>query len=101
MKSDTRHSYHERVLNVLVHIQQHLDDELPLDELAAVAHFSPYHFHRMFRGMVGESVEEHVRRLRLERAATSRQLREFWHRCQKLWGCLAPLRSPPENAGCG
>jgi AraC family transcriptional regulator len=34
-----------------------------------VAHFSPYHFHRLFRGMVGESVMEHVRRLRLERAA--------------------------------
>ena len=37
---------------------------------AAVAHFSPYHFHRIFRGMVGESVKEHVRRLlRLERSA--------------------------------
>jgi AraC family transcriptional regulator len=35
-----------------------------------VAHFSPYHFHRIFRGMVGESLKEHIRRLRLERAAT-------------------------------
>ena len=54
---------------MLVHIQQHLDKRIELDELVRIAHFSPYHFHRLFRGMVGESVMEHVRRLRLERAA--------------------------------
>ena len=61
--------YRARILAVLVHIQRHLDDELPLEELARAAHFSPFHFHRIFRGLVGESVKEHVRRLRLERAA--------------------------------
>jgi AraC family transcriptional regulator len=50
-------------------LQAHLDENVSLDELASVACFSPYHFHRIFRGMVGESVAEHVRRLRLERAA--------------------------------
>ncbi len=65
----TVRDYRERVLRVLVHIQQHLDGELPLGELAGVACFSPFHFHRVFRGMVGESVAQHVRRLRLERAA--------------------------------
>jgi AraC family transcriptional regulator len=69
MRHDTRQSYQQRILRVLVHIQGHLDEELALDDLAALAHFSPYHFHRIFRGMVGESVMEHVRRLRLERAA--------------------------------
>src|SRR5436190_3924825 len=69
MRADTEQTYKQRVLRVLVHIQQHLDDALDLDELATVAHFSPYHFHRVFRGMVGESVMGHVRRLRLERAA--------------------------------
>jgi AraC family transcriptional regulator len=56
------------MLRVLVHIQGRLDEELSLGELARIAHFSPYHFHRVFRGMVGETVKEHVRRLRLERA---------------------------------
>jgi AraC family transcriptional regulator len=69
MRNGTVESYQERVQRVLVHIQNHLDGPLPLEELAGVAHFSPYHFHRIFRGMVGESVKEHVRRLRLERAA--------------------------------
>lgn len=69
MRPDTYASYKERILRVLLHIQGHLDEAISLDELAGVAHFSPYHFHRVFQGMVGEGVMEHVRRLRLERAA--------------------------------
>jgi len=69
MKEDTRQDYAERIIRVLVHIQQNLDDALPLEDLAAIAHFSPFHFHRVFTGMVGESVMQYVRRLRLERAA--------------------------------
>jgi AraC family transcriptional regulator len=69
MNSLTEQDYRKRILRVLVYIQSHLDESLPLDDLARVAHFSPFHFHRLFRGMVGESVKEHVRRLRLERAA--------------------------------
>ncbi len=65
----TRDDYAKRILRVLVHIQQNLDTTLSLDELARIACFSPFHFHRVFRGMVGESVAHHVRRLRLERAA--------------------------------
>jgi AraC family transcriptional regulator len=52
-----------------VALQGRLDEAISLEDLAGIAHFSPYHFHRIFRGMVGESVMEHVRRLRLERAA--------------------------------
>jgi AraC family transcriptional regulator len=69
MKGKTTEDYQTRMLSVLVHIQQNLDGALTLDDLAAVAHFSPFHFHRIFRGLVGESVKEHIRRLRLERAA--------------------------------
>lgn len=68
MRSETRQVYQERILRVLIHIQRHLDEPLELNELAAIAYFSPFHFHRIFRGLVGESVMEHIRRLRLERA---------------------------------
>ena len=61
--------YRQRILRVQMHIQENLDGDLSLDRLARVAHFSPYHFHRIFRGLVGEGVREHVRRLRLESAA--------------------------------
>jgi AraC family transcriptional regulator len=70
MKTATLRDYKQRLLRVLVHIQQHLDEPLGLEGLARLACFSPFHFHRVFRGMVGESVKEHVRRLRLERAAS-------------------------------
>jgi AraC family transcriptional regulator len=69
MRPDTRESYEARILRVLVHVQDHLDEELPLEDLARIANCSPFHFHRIFSGMVGEGVKEHVRRLRLERAA--------------------------------
>jgi len=70
VKPGTKHDYQERMLRVLVHIRENFDDDLSLDEIAAVAHFSPFHFHRIFRGMVGESLRAHVRRLKLERAAS-------------------------------
>lgn len=69
MKPTTAADYERRILNVLTHIQAHLDEPLDVGRLAGIAHFSPYHFHRIFRGMVGETMIEHVRRLRLEKAA--------------------------------
>ena len=69
MRTATLNDYKQRMLHVLVHIQANLDAPLPLDKLARQANFSPFHFHRVFKGMLGESVQSHVRRLRLERAA--------------------------------
>jgi AraC family transcriptional regulator len=57
------------MLDTLDHIHAHLDRDLDPRELARRAGFSPHHFHRVFRGMLGESVMGYVRRLRLERAA--------------------------------
>ncbi len=70
MHTATQRDYRERIIRVLVHIQQHLDEELTLAELADIACFSAFHFHRVFRGMVGEPLGEHIRRIRLERAAS-------------------------------
>lgn len=71
MTTPTEATYRQRILAVQLFIQEHLDEELSLERLARVAHFSPYHFHRIFRGMVGEGVNEYVRRLRLESAAVA------------------------------
>lgn len=69
MRESTESSYQERILKVLRHIQDNLDREINVDELARLACFSSAHFHRFFKGMLGESLGEHVRRLRLERSA--------------------------------
>ena len=58
-----------RIQRVIDHIVAHLDDPIDLDRLAEVACFSPYHFHRAYRYLLGETVADTVRRLRLHRAA--------------------------------
>lgn len=62
-------AYEERIGRARALLESRLDEEIPLEELAAAAHYSVFHFHRLFRGLTGETVREHVRRLRLERAA--------------------------------
>jgi AraC family transcriptional regulator len=64
-------TYRHRILKVQLYIQEHLDQDLALDRLAKLAHFSPFHFHRIFKGLIGEGVIEYVRRLRLESAAVA------------------------------
>jgi len=54
---------------VLVYIQANLDQDLSLEELASRVGLSPFHFHRLFRSAVGETLKRYTQRLRLERAA--------------------------------
>ncbi len=67
--SRTEEEYVAAIEEVVGYVQAHLDDDLTPRQLALVACFSEHHFHRIFRAVVGESVMDHVRRLRLERAA--------------------------------
>lgn len=69
MKSDTRSFYEAIVQRAVEHIFEHLDDALDLGALARTAALSPLHFHRVFKGMLGETPLELHRRLRMERAA--------------------------------
>lgn len=57
-----------RLRLVAGHIDQHLGDELRLDDLADIAHISRYHFERVFADYSGETPVARVRRLRLELA---------------------------------
>lgn len=51
------------------HVRRNLTADLALEELARVAYFSPFHFHRVFKATTGETVAAFTRRARLERAA--------------------------------
>lgn len=64
-----RHLWIARIHRVHDHIDAHLAEPLDLATLAAVAHASPWHFHRVFQGMTGETLAGCVRRRRLETAA--------------------------------
>ena len=61
--------WHARIDRARRLIEERLDDDLTLEDLASAAHYSMFHFHRLFRAHSGEAVREHIRRLRLERAA--------------------------------
>lgn len=73
MRSETRSFYEQCVQRAVERIYALLlashGGALELGELAHLAAMSPFHFHRVFRGMVGETPLELLRRLRLERAA--------------------------------
>ncbi|MBL8594873.1 MAG: AraC family transcriptional regulator [Kaistia sp. SCN 65-12] len=63
------HSYEDRINRVTAYIYEHLDEPLDLGRLADVAAMSPWHWHRVYSSMRGETVAAAVRRLRLMRAA--------------------------------
>ena len=69
MKETTRSSYELAVRHAVARIAAQLDDALDVHALGRAAALSPLHFHRVFRGMMGETPLELHRRLRLERAA--------------------------------
>lgn len=73
MKPTTVNRFESRLKRVADYLAAHLDEPLSLDRLAEVAAMSPFHFHRLWTAMVGETVAASVRRLRLEHA--SHQLR--------------------------
>jgi len=61
--------YETRLRRVSNHIHEHLDEELDMDGLAEIACLSPYHWHRIYRAIYGETAAAIVKRLRLHRAA--------------------------------
>jgi AraC family transcriptional regulator len=68
-KEHAKREYRIRINRTLDFLNSNLDQDLSLHTLAEVACFSPFHFHRIFISLVGETPNEYVRRLRLEKAA--------------------------------
>ncbi|BAU12396.1 transcriptional regulator, AraC family [Leptolyngbya sp. NIES-3755] len=57
-----------RLRQVIEYIHAHLDQELGLAELAAIAHLSPHYFARLFKQSTGMSPHQFVIQQRVERA---------------------------------
>ena len=60
---------YERIERSVDFIERNLREALTLERVAAEAYFSPYHYHRIFRGIAGDSVGEYIRKRRLTEAA--------------------------------
>jgi len=62
-------TYYHRFNKVLKYIHFHLEEKLNLDKLACIAFVSKYHFHRMIKSYLGESLGTYVNRIRVETGA--------------------------------
>ncbi len=60
--------HHERMNKVVEHIEHNLNLETDISQLASIACYSEFHFHRLFRLYVGESIHSYKKRLLLERS---------------------------------
>jgi AraC family transcriptional regulator len=69
-KNINRIEYEKRVNRVMNYIIAHMDEDLSLEKLADVAAFSSFHFHRVFKSITGETLNEFIQRTRIERAAS-------------------------------
>jgi AraC family transcriptional regulator len=67
--SATWAQYEKRLRRVSEYIYQNLDSPLDFDHLAQIACLSPWHWHRVYRAVHGETITATVKRLRLQRAA--------------------------------
>lgn len=65
----SRIEYRSRINRVMDYIDLHLDQPLELKTVADIANFSPYHFHRIFTFLIGETPVDYIQRLRVEKAA--------------------------------
>lgn len=52
------------------YIESNLSEELSLNSVARHAHYSPFHFHRVFRLLTGETLNNYIKRRRLEESAS-------------------------------
>jgi AraC family transcriptional regulator len=61
--------YVQRINRVIDYFRANLHRQVKLEELAKVACFSEFHFHRIFGAVAGETLNSFANRLRLEKAA--------------------------------
>lgn len=65
----TQEDYRQRVDKIVCYIREHLDSEIDIRTLAELSAFSPFHFHRIMRGYLGEPIGAFIIRARVQTAA--------------------------------
>lgn len=69
MKKETRQQYLEAINRAIVFIETNMTENISLEEIAEYAFLSKYHFHRIFKSIIGNTVKQYQTRLRLEKSA--------------------------------
>lgn len=69
IQEKSRAEYLSRINLVMDYIDRNLEHPLDLNVIASIASFSPFHFHRIFTFLIGETPIDYIQRLRIEKAA--------------------------------
>ncbi len=70
MLNETKHDYIQRVNAIIDFIDANLNTDLSLESLSEMAAFSPFHFHRIFLEITGETPNTFITRKRVEKIAS-------------------------------
>ena len=62
--------YKNRINRVFEFIDKNLESDLSLNIVSEIAFFSPFHFHRVFKFMTGETLNGYVTRRKIEKSAS-------------------------------
>lgn len=62
-------NYRQRINAAIHYADENLGEQLDISLVAKAAHYSPYHFHRIFAGFVGEPLASHIRKVRMIKSA--------------------------------
>lgn len=68
-QSTSKNYYQQNLNRVVDFIHNNLVSKIDIALLAELSHFSPYHFHRITRALLGEPIGAYITRARLETAA--------------------------------
>ena len=66
-KTAYRKEYILRINKAVDYIEKNLDNELSLEKISSAANFSKFHFHRIFAAFTRETLNNYIKRRRLEK----------------------------------
>lgn len=61
-------NYYDRVQNAIDYMEEHITEDMSLENIARQGYASLFHFHRIFQAITGDSLKEYIRKRRLSLA---------------------------------
>jgi AraC-like DNA-binding protein len=69
MKTPVNEYYFEAINRSIEFIETNANKDISLEDISAYSYLSKYHFHRIFKSIIGDTAKEYLTRLRLEKSA--------------------------------
>ena len=69
IKNTTNKSHLEQINLALVYVHNNFEANITAEDLAYESGYSIFHFHRIFKDIVGQSINDYIRNTRLEKAS--------------------------------